>query len=69
VRPHFLALGAAADEMRKKQGNSKDADHEIEKDFKALVASQVKARNSDVPENTQHGTSPKNNKPRKVCGA
>jgi hypothetical protein len=69
VRPHLFALGAAADEMRKKQRNSKDSDDEIEKDFKTLVTSQVEARNGDVPEDTQHSTSPKNNKPRKVCGA
>jgi hypothetical protein len=55
--------------VRHQQRNSKDADYEIEKDFEALVASQVEARNSDVPENTQYSTSPKNKKPRKICGA
>ena len=69
VRPHLFALLAAANEVRKQQRNSKDADHEIEEYLKALVASQVEARNSDVPEDTQHGTSPKNKKPRKICGA
>jgi hypothetical protein len=69
VRPHLFALLAAANEVRHQQRNSKDADYEIEKDFEALVASQVEARNSDVPENTQYSTSPKNKKPRKICGA
>jgi hypothetical protein len=69
VRPHFFALLATANEVRQQQRNSKDADHEIEKDFEALVASQVEARNSDVPENTQYSTSSKNKKPRKICGA
>jgi hypothetical protein len=69
VRPHLFAFLAAANEVRQQQRNSKDADHEIKEDFKALIASEVKARNSDVPEDTQHGTSPKNKKPRKICGA
>jgi hypothetical protein len=69
VRPHLFALFAAADEVRQQQRNSKDADHEIKEYLKALVASQMEARNSDVPEDTQHGTSPQNKKPRKICGA
>jgi hypothetical protein len=69
MRPHLFAFLAAANEVRQQQRNSKDADHEIEKYLKALVASQVKARNGDVPEDTQHGTSSKNKKPRKICGA
>jgi hypothetical protein len=69
VRPHLFAFLAAANEVRKQQSNSKDADHEIEEYLKALVASEVEARNGDVPEDTQHGTSPKNKKPRKICGA
>jgi hypothetical protein len=68
VRPHLFALLAAANEVRKQQRNSKDADHEIEKDFKALVASQVEARNSDVPEDTQHAHPPRTTNPARSAG-
>jgi hypothetical protein len=38
--------------VRQQQRDSKDADHEIEEYLKALVASEVEARNGDIPEDT-----------------
>jgi hypothetical protein len=69
MRPHLLALRSTADEVRKNQRNSKEADRKIEKDFKALRVSEMKARYSDVPEDHQYRTSSQDDKPRKICGA
>src|ERR1035437_6770204 len=44
VGPHFLPLLAPANEVRKNQSYSKEADREIEKDFQALGASEMETR-------------------------
>jgi hypothetical protein len=55
VRPVFLSLLPAANQLRNDEAAAKEQDGAVQEDFEALVIAQMEARHGDVPAESNGG--------------